>query len=263
MFRQAGLFLAAAARGALHRMPQPALRGRSARRRRACRMLWALPFAGMLLSIATGPLLYPHVWEHHYGKIAAFWAACVVVPLLSDVPARRPRAHALLHTVLLEYMPFILLLLALFTVAGGIYVAATARRAGRQHDPARHRHGARELVGTTGASMILIRPLIRANDDRATTSMSSSSSSSWSRTSAARSRRSAIRRCSSASSRASISSGRRRILLRDDASSPASCSRCSSRSTAICIGAKSAERSSARSDAGYAAARPRHDQLRC
>ena len=42
---------------------------------------WALPFAGLLLSIATGPLLFHHVWEHHYGKITAFWAALVVVPL--------------------------------------------------------------------------------------------------------------------------------------------------------------------------------------
>ncbi|RUY26949.1 sodium:proton antiporter, partial [Mesorhizobium sp. M7A.F.Ca.CA.004.12.1.1] len=38
---------------------------------------WALPFAGLLLSIATGPLLFPHVWEHHYGKISALWAALV------------------------------------------------------------------------------------------------------------------------------------------------------------------------------------------
>ena len=36
---------------------------------------YALPFVGILLSIATGPLLYPHLWEHHYGKFAALWAA--------------------------------------------------------------------------------------------------------------------------------------------------------------------------------------------
>ena len=35
---------------------------------------WALPFAGILLSIATGPLLFPKIWHHHYGKIAAGWA---------------------------------------------------------------------------------------------------------------------------------------------------------------------------------------------
>ncbi|HEY0138256.1 MAG TPA: sodium:proton antiporter, partial [Nannocystis sp.] len=37
---------------------------------------WALPFAGVLLSIALGPLLVPRLWHHHYGKLAAFWAAC-------------------------------------------------------------------------------------------------------------------------------------------------------------------------------------------
>ena len=42
---------------------------------------WALPFAGMLLSIATGPLLFPSVWHHHYGKIAAAWALAALVPL--------------------------------------------------------------------------------------------------------------------------------------------------------------------------------------
>ena len=43
---------------------------------------WALPFAGMLLSIALGPVLFPHFWELNYGKFAAFWAVLVVVPLV-------------------------------------------------------------------------------------------------------------------------------------------------------------------------------------
>ncbi|MET0709698.1 MAG: sodium:proton antiporter [Tardiphaga sp.] len=129
-------------------------------------MLWALPFAGILLSIATGPVLYPHLWEHHYGKFAAAFAALVVVPLFVFVDAHTVTS-TLSHTVLLEYLPFILLLLALFTVAGGIYVE------GNLHDSAFTNtallgFGAliASVVGTTGASMILIRPLIRANDDR-------------------------------------------------------------------------------------------------
>jgi Na+/H+ antiporter NhaD/arsenite permease-like protein len=127
---------------------------------------WAMPFAGILLSIATGPVLYPHLWEHHYGKFAAVFAALVVVPLLVFVDSATVAA-TLSHTVLLEYLPFILLLLALFTVAGGIYVE------GNLHDSAFTNtallgFGAliASVVGTTGASMILIRPLIRANDDR-------------------------------------------------------------------------------------------------
>ncbi|MGM4894212.1 sodium:proton antiporter [Tardiphaga sp. 839_C3_N1_4] len=131
-------------------------------------LLWALPFAGILLCIATGPVLYHHLWEHHYGKFAAFWAALVIVPLFFVTDATTV-VHTLSHTVLLEYIPFILLLLALFTVAGGIYVE------GNLHDSVFTNtvllgFGTliASVVGTTGASMILIRPLIRANDDRRT-----------------------------------------------------------------------------------------------
>jgi Na+/H+ antiporter NhaD/arsenite permease-like protein len=99
---------------------------------------WGLPFAGILLSIALMPLLAPAFWHHHYGKVAAA-----------------------------EYIPFIVLLTALYTVSGGIYIKGNL-------------HGAPGLntmilaigavlasfMGTTGASMLLIRPLIRANDNR-------------------------------------------------------------------------------------------------
>jgi Na+/H+ antiporter NhaD/arsenite permease-like protein len=131
-------------------------------------LLWALPFAGILLCIATGPVLYHNLWEHHYGKFAAFWAALVIAPLFFVTDATTV-VHTLSHTVLLEYMPFILLLLALFTVAGGIYVE------GNLHDSVFTNTALlgfgtliASVVGTTGASMILIRPLIRANDDRRT-----------------------------------------------------------------------------------------------
>jgi Na+/H+ antiporter NhaD/arsenite permease-like protein len=129
-------------------------------------VLWSLPFIGILLSIATGPLLFPHLWEHHYGKFAAFWSACVIIPLLAY--AGIPNAsEALLHTILLEYIPFILLLFALYTIAGGIFLEGNLRGT-----PAANvlllLIGAvlASFVGTTGASMIMIRPLIRANDDR-------------------------------------------------------------------------------------------------
>ena len=129
-------------------------------------MLWALPFVGILLCIATGPVFYPHLWEHHYPKFTALWAALVVIPLLLTTDMHTA-VSTLAHTALLEYMPFILLLLALFTVAGGIYLE------GNLHDSVFTNTvllaiGAvlASIVGTTGAAMILIRPLIRANDDR-------------------------------------------------------------------------------------------------
>jgi len=129
-------------------------------------LIWALPFAGILLSIAIFPLLAPHFWEHHFSKVTAFWSVLVAAMLLFAAgPAIA--GHALLHTALHEYMPFILLLLALFTVAGGIVVA------GNLHgSPAMNTlllaigTGLASIIGTTGASMVMIRPMIRANDNR-------------------------------------------------------------------------------------------------
>ncbi|TIM82466.1 sodium:proton antiporter [Mesorhizobium sp.] len=128
---------------------------------------WALPFAGLLLSIATGPLLFHRVWEHHYGKITFFWAALAVVPLA--VAFGMPSAtEAVLHALLTEYMSFIILLFALFTISGGILVA------GNIHGTPLVNAGLlligamlASVIGTTGASMILIRPILRANDNRA------------------------------------------------------------------------------------------------
>ncbi|HMO48906.1 MAG TPA: sodium:proton antiporter [Rubrivivax sp.] len=128
--------------------------------------LWGLPFAGMLLSIAILPLLMPKVWHHHFGKITAGWAALLLLPLGLSHGAAATGAM-LLHVLLAEYIPFIILLGALFTVAGGIHV-----RGNLHGSPALNTGlmaiGAllASLMGTTGASMLLIRPLIRANDNR-------------------------------------------------------------------------------------------------
>src|SRR5262245_54558260 len=80
---------------------------------------WAVPFAGLLLTIATGPLLFPHVWHRHYGKIAFGWsvAALAALAIFHGIPAT---AAALVHMMLAEYVSFILLLLTLYVVAGGI-----------------------------------------------------------------------------------------------------------------------------------------------
>jgi Na+/H+ antiporter NhaD/arsenite permease-like protein len=129
-------------------------------------LVWVIPFAGLLLCIATGPLLFPHVWEHHYGKISAFWAAMVIIPLYLSFDASAA-TKGIAYAMLLEYIPFIILLFALYTVAGGIFVRGNI-------------HGSpltntailaigtvlASFVGTTGASMVLIRPIIRANDNR-------------------------------------------------------------------------------------------------
>jgi Na+/H+ antiporter NhaD/arsenite permease-like protein len=127
---------------------------------------WALPFVGILTTIAVAPLLAPKFWQRHYGKLAFIWAALAVVPLaaLYDLPTA---LAAFLHTMLADYMSFIVLLFALYVVAGGILVTGNLRGTPLVNT-ALLALGAviASLVGTTGAAMILIRPLLRANAAR-------------------------------------------------------------------------------------------------
>ncbi|MCA0305166.1 MAG: sodium:proton antiporter [Proteobacteria bacterium] len=127
---------------------------------------WGLPFVGILLSIALMPLLVPSFWHHHFGKVSAAWALLVVVPFaaLHGVPTT---LYEVLHLLLLDYVPFIVLLTALFTVTGGIHIR------GNLHGSPSMNTALLALgtvlagwMGTTGASMLLIRAVIRANDDR-------------------------------------------------------------------------------------------------
>lgn len=129
-------------------------------------IVWALPFAALLLSIAIFPILALHFWEHHQAKIVAIWAALIVVPLaLSQGLA--PAAQAIIATALHEYIPFVLLLLALFTTAGGIVIRGNLHGSPMMNVGLIAAGGAlASVIGTTGASMVMIRPLLRANDDR-------------------------------------------------------------------------------------------------
>jgi Na+/H+ antiporter NhaD/arsenite permease-like protein len=124
---------------------------------------WALPFVGLLLSIATGPLLYPRLWHHHYGKFAFVWGVLTLAPLaaIEGVPVA---VAGFVHALLGEYMSFIVLLFALYVVAGGILVTGNLRGTPLVNGTVLVIGTAMaSVVGTTGAAMILIRPLIRAN----------------------------------------------------------------------------------------------------
>jgi Na+/H+ antiporter NhaD/arsenite permease-like protein len=127
---------------------------------------WSLPFAGMLLSIALMPLLLPKVWHPHFGKVTAGWVLLLLLPF-ALTQGLGTTGSMLVHTLLAEYIPFIILLTALFTVAGGIFVR------GNLHGSPGLNVGLMAIgavlasfMGTTGASMLMIRPLIRANDNR-------------------------------------------------------------------------------------------------
>ncbi len=126
----------------------------------------ALPFAGILLSIAFGPLVVKEWWHIHYEKAAAFWASLTLAGL-AYVAGPAAMAAALTHSMALEYLPFILMLFALFTAAGGISISGKLSGSPLANCAILLTGAAlASLIGTTGASMILIRPLIRANESR-------------------------------------------------------------------------------------------------
>jgi Na+/H+ antiporter NhaD/arsenite permease-like protein len=128
--------------------------------------LWGVPFAGVLLSIAVFPLVLPAFWHHHFGKIAAAWALAFLVPFAFAFGAATAFA-TLIHALLEEYIPFIVLLTALYTVAGGICVRGDLRGTPRLNSGILALGTLMaSIMGTTGAAMLLIRPLLRANKDR-------------------------------------------------------------------------------------------------
>ncbi len=131
-------------------------------------LLWALPFLGILLSIAVWPLVAPVFWHHHFGKISFAWALAFLLPGLATFGFELT-AYELLHTALLEYVPFIILLFALFTITGGIYVrGAVVGTPGFNVALLALGTVLASWMGTTGAAMALIRTLIRANAWRRT-----------------------------------------------------------------------------------------------
>ena len=127
---------------------------------------WVIPFAGILLSIAIFPLVAPHFWHSHFGKISAVWALAFLIPFML-VQGYELALFELLHVGFLEYLPFIILLLSLFTVAGGVRVTGSLRGT-----PAVNTlilligTLIASWMGTTGAAMLLIRPILKANAER-------------------------------------------------------------------------------------------------
>lgn len=117
------------------------------------------PFVLLLLMIATGPLFYEHFWHHHYPKVAVGLAAIVVLYYLFVLDNVHHPVHALA-----EYIQFIALLASLYIASGGILIEID-KKSTPFANVALLIIGAliSNLIGTTGASMLLIRPLIRLN----------------------------------------------------------------------------------------------------
>ena len=129
-------------------------------------LTWGLPFAGLLASMAVLPIVAPRFWHRRMGVVAFAWGA---VLLAQQALASGPGAAVAAgwHALLVDYLPFIALLLALYTAGGGVLL-----RGGFAGTPVGNTAmlalgmAMGVVMGTTGASMVLIHPLLRANAHR-------------------------------------------------------------------------------------------------
>lgn len=121
-----------------------------------------IPFVLLLLMIATGPLFYEHFWHKNYPIVAIALAALVVAYYLFKLHNQHGPVHALA-----EYVQFIALLTGLYVASGGIMIIVD-KNASPLTNIAILAIGAiiANVIGTTGASMLLIRPFIRLNKNR-------------------------------------------------------------------------------------------------
>jgi Na+/H+ antiporter NhaD/arsenite permease-like protein len=128
--------------------------------------LWSiLPFVGILFSIALFPLLAPHFWGRHFPKVAAFWALVFAVPFLIFYGGNA--LHEIGYIYIIDYVPFIILLWSLFTISGGIYVQGSLKGTPLVNMTLLLIGTLlASVIGTTGASMLLIRPVLRSNSWR-------------------------------------------------------------------------------------------------
>lgn len=127
-------------------------------------LLSILPFVLMLLSIALFPLFWNHFWEKNINKL--YIALVLSIPVIIYLLANN-LSEELLHTIVFDYVPFLVLLGALFTITGGILLTGDIE-AKPSINTLFLGIGAvlASFMGTTGAAMLLIRPVIQTNKER-------------------------------------------------------------------------------------------------
>ncbi|HET7883053.1 MAG TPA: sodium:proton antiporter [Acetobacteraceae bacterium] len=129
-------------------------------------LAWGLPFAGLLASMAVFPVLAPRFWHRQMGLIALVWSVALLAQQAAVLGAFAAAA-AVWHALLVDYLPFIALMLALYTAGGGVLL-----RGGLSGTPLGNTAMLGlgmvmgTVMGTTGASMVLIHPLLHANAHR-------------------------------------------------------------------------------------------------
>ena len=119
--------------------------------------LWSIiPFVGMLLSIAIFPLVKAEWWEKHQLHTALFWSALFIIPF-AIFYGLGEATYQFLEIIVLDYIPFIVLLFGLFVVAGGIHIKGTIAGT-TKNNVILLAIGTilASWIGTTGAAMLLL-----------------------------------------------------------------------------------------------------------
>src|SRR6266496_4710914 len=125
-------------------------------------LITALPFVALLLVIALAPLAVPGWWHHNRNK--ALVSLVISAPILLYLGRTAPE---LLNEKLHEYLSFIVVIAALYVIAGGIHVEGSLAGTPLVNTGVLGLGAVlANLLGTTGASVLLIRPLLRANKRR-------------------------------------------------------------------------------------------------
>jgi Na+/H+ antiporter NhaD/arsenite permease-like protein len=125
-----------------------------------------IPFLGTLASIALIPMLAPRFWHRYMGTVALAWIAAELVQQ-AVIGGIKLAVMAAWHAILIEYLPFITLLLALYAAGGGVLLhGGPGGTPGGNTAILAMGMVVGAVMGTTGATMVLIHPLLRANAHR-------------------------------------------------------------------------------------------------
>ncbi len=126
--------------------------------------IWlCIPFAGLLLCIALLPLIRPKWWEEHQGLVSAAWIAAMAVTFCLVYGAGKT-AETVLECIVNDYLTFIVLLFGLFCVSGNITMEGDFAGSPRVNVGLLAMGTLlASCIGTTGASMLMVRPVIKMN----------------------------------------------------------------------------------------------------
>lgn len=127
---------------------------------------WAFPFAGVLLSLAIMPIIVGDFWHNHFGKVAAAWTL-ITLGTISYNFGLGAALHEVLLTYLHEFIPFIIFILSLYVICGGIKIDITTKPTPRFNTIfLTITTFIASWIGTTGAAMLFIRPFLHVNEHR-------------------------------------------------------------------------------------------------